>query len=116
MTTEATVLIVDDEVRVLDSLEALLAMDYRVLRAERPEAALDLLAADVDPAHTWGREALFALGRAHLAAHRPAEALARLEACGRLSESFGIVNPAFLPWRSEAALALRELGDRKSVV
>jgi adenylate cyclase len=38
------VLIVDDEVRVLDSLEALLAMGYRVLRAERPEAALDLLA------------------------------------------------------------------------
>ncbi|HEU5322706.1 MAG TPA: response regulator, partial [Methylomirabilota bacterium] len=44
MTTEATVLIVDDETRVLDSLEALLAMDYRVLRAERPEAALEMLA------------------------------------------------------------------------
>ena len=43
MTAEATVLIVDDETRVLDSLEALLAMDYRVLRADRPEAALDLL-------------------------------------------------------------------------
>jgi len=42
--TESTVLLVDDEVRVLDSLEALLAMDYRVLRAERPDAALDLLA------------------------------------------------------------------------
>jgi adenylate cyclase len=38
-----TVLIVDDEARVLDSLEALLAMDYRVLRAERPEAALDVI-------------------------------------------------------------------------
>jgi adenylate cyclase len=44
MTTDATVLIVDDETRVLDSLEALLAMDHRVLRAERPEAALELLA------------------------------------------------------------------------
>jgi response regulator RpfG family c-di-GMP phosphodiesterase len=44
MSAEATVLIVDDETRVLDSLEALLAMDYRVLRADRPEAALDLLA------------------------------------------------------------------------
>jgi DNA-binding CsgD family transcriptional regulator len=74
------------------------------------EAALDLLAADVDPAHTWAREALFARGRAELAAHRPAAALALLEACGALSASFGIVNPAFLPWRSEAALALRELG------
>ena len=46
MTTEATVLLVDDEVRVLDSLEALLAMDYRVLRADRPAAALELLAGE----------------------------------------------------------------------
>ena len=46
MTAEATILIVDDEPRVLDSLEALLAMDYRVLRAERPEAALGLLAGE----------------------------------------------------------------------
>jgi adenylate cyclase len=44
MSAEATVLVVDDEVRVLDSLEALLAMEHRVLRAERPEAALELLA------------------------------------------------------------------------
>ena len=41
---DATILLVDDEVRVLDSLEALLAMDYRVLRAERPDAALEVLA------------------------------------------------------------------------
>ena len=46
MSDEATVLIVDDEVRVLDSLEALLAMDYRILRAERPEKALDLLTSE----------------------------------------------------------------------
>jgi adenylate cyclase len=46
VTAEATVLIVDDETRVLDSLEALLAMDYRILRAERPQAALELLAAE----------------------------------------------------------------------
>jgi len=38
--TPATVLLVDDEPRVLDALEALLAMDYRILRAEHPEAAL----------------------------------------------------------------------------
>jgi len=43
VTPPPTVLIVDDETRVLDSLEALLAMDYRVLRAERPEVALDLI-------------------------------------------------------------------------
>ena len=43
MADEATVLVVDDEPRVLDSLEALLAIDHRVLRAERGEAALRLL-------------------------------------------------------------------------
>jgi class 3 adenylate cyclase len=46
VTAEATVLVVDDEARVLDSLEALLAMDHRVLRAERPERALELLASE----------------------------------------------------------------------
>jgi len=40
----ATVLIVDDEPRVLDALEALLAMDYRVLRADRGDDALTMLA------------------------------------------------------------------------
>jgi len=38
--TPVTVLLVDDELRVLDSLEALPAMEYRILRAERPEIAL----------------------------------------------------------------------------
>ncbi len=42
----ATILVVDDEPRVLDSLEALLAMDYQVLRAERGDDALKILADD----------------------------------------------------------------------
>jgi adenylate cyclase len=41
---EATVLLVDDEPRVLDSLEALLGMEHRILRAEKPESALQALA------------------------------------------------------------------------
>jgi class 3 adenylate cyclase len=44
MGEQDTVLIVDDEPRVLDSLEALLAMDYAVVRAERGEEALRRLA------------------------------------------------------------------------
>jgi len=44
VSAEAAVLLVDDEARVLDSLEALLAMDHRVLRADRPDAALEILA------------------------------------------------------------------------
>jgi two-component system response regulator HupR/HoxA len=41
-----TVLIVDDEPRVLDALEAVLAAEFRVLRAEGGAAALGLLAAE----------------------------------------------------------------------
>jgi class 3 adenylate cyclase len=40
----ATVLLVDDEARVLDSLEALLGMDHEILRADRPDEALRVLA------------------------------------------------------------------------
>jgi class 3 adenylate cyclase len=43
MDAPVTVLLVDDEPRVLDSLEALLAMEYRVLRTERGDDALRLL-------------------------------------------------------------------------
>jgi adenylate cyclase len=46
MSDEATVLLVDDEPRVLDSLEALLGMDHRVLRAGDPDTALHLLATE----------------------------------------------------------------------
>src|SRR6202012_4810797 len=52
-----------------------------------------------------------ARGRAGVAERREEERLPMLLACGDLSEAFGIRNPAFLPWRSSAALALRELGE-----
>ena len=43
MEPTATVLVVDDEPRVLDALEAILAAEFRVLRAESGEEALRLL-------------------------------------------------------------------------
>ena len=43
MSVADTILIVDDEPRVLDSLEALLAMEYRVLRTAHGDEALRLL-------------------------------------------------------------------------
>ena len=46
MSEPATILLVDDEPRVLDSLEAMLGMDYRILRTERAAEALELLAAE----------------------------------------------------------------------
>ena len=47
---ETTILIVDDEPRVLDALEAILAAEFRVLRAGHGEEALDRLAAEPDVA------------------------------------------------------------------
>ena len=41
-----TVLVVDDEPRVLDALEAILAAEFRILRAESGAAALPLLASE----------------------------------------------------------------------
>jgi class 3 adenylate cyclase len=46
MSDEATILLVDDEPRVLDSLEALLGMEHRVLRTPKPAEALGVLAAE----------------------------------------------------------------------
>jgi adenylate cyclase len=46
MSQPATLLLVDDEPRVLDSLEALLGMEHLVLRADKPEAALRILATE----------------------------------------------------------------------
>lgn len=59
--------------------------------------------------------ALLLEARAHLAlaGGRPAEALASLEAAGTLvSTDAGTVPPTILPWRSAAALAAAQLGQR----
>lgn len=108
------------EVPGLEALSGFAGVHLALAAIERgePRAALELLgldpAAHADSPHTWSREALFALGRARLALREPAAALDALRACGELSESFGIRNPAFLPWRSGAALALRELGEAEA--
>ncbi|MGH7389276.1 MAG: sigma-54-dependent transcriptional regulator [Candidatus Rokuibacteriota bacterium] len=46
MSEPSTVLIVDDEPRVLDALEAVLAAEFRVVRAEGGARALEILAAE----------------------------------------------------------------------
>jgi DNA-binding CsgD family transcriptional regulator len=50
-------------------------------------------------------------GRMRLEAGRPEQALADLRTVGEIAGSIGIENPAFFPWRSEAALALHRLGE-----
>jgi DNA-binding CsgD family transcriptional regulator len=53
---------------------------------------------------------LCARGRLYLDTGRPEQALTDLSAAGEIAASIGIENPAFCPWRSQAALALHTLG------
>jgi DNA-binding CsgD family transcriptional regulator len=60
---------------------------------------------------TWATDLLCAAGRAYIADQRIAEGIELLLACGQRSAEWRFKNPAWLPWRSEAALALHQLGD-----
>jgi DNA-binding CsgD family transcriptional regulator len=53
---------------------------------------------------------LYARGRLLIAAGRPDAGLAELLRCGERCDATGPSNPAIVPWRSEAALVLLELG------
>lgn len=55
---------------------------------------------------------LFARGRLQVLRGTVAGGVADLLACGRVLESWRATNPAVLPWRSEAALALAATGKR----
>jgi DNA-binding CsgD family transcriptional regulator len=83
-------------------------------RGETPVALAilgDRPAALIDAPDSLAPVVLFAAGRALLAEQRPAEALEALLACGESSRAAGVENPAFLPWRSQSALAAHNLGD-----
>jgi DNA-binding CsgD family transcriptional regulator len=54
---------------------------------------------------------LYAQARVHLHAGRLDAALAGFRAVGDVMEAVAIRNPAYYPWRSQAALLLRRLGD-----
>ena len=59
---------------------------------------------------TWGLQTMLATGRAHVVDDRPDEGAELLLEAGQLATASGILNPAWLPWRSEAAIALHRLG------
>jgi DNA-binding CsgD family transcriptional regulator len=55
---------------------------------------------------------LYGRARVDLAAGRLEPALAGFRTLGNMLEAYGFRNPAFLPWRSQAALTLHRLGRR----
>ena len=61
---------------------------------------------------TWDRNNLYVAGLLAIADGRPEDAARWLLRCGELHEQHGILNPAFSPWRSAAAIALARLDDR----
>ena len=75
------------------------------------DAARDLLdrpLADFEEGHRIYLE--YARGRLRLEAGQPEQALADFTRVGKIAEPLGIQNPAWVPWRSQAAIAMRRLG------
>ena len=70
--------------------------------------AAERAATEVDP---FGLRLLLARGRLRLLRGDAREGLDDFLACGRLAERAAATNPAVVPWRSHAGLALAALGD-----
>jgi DNA-binding CsgD family transcriptional regulator len=86
-------------------------IDVLVDRGDLDGAARALHAGlgDRIPEHTVFIAPLYARGRLRLAQGSPREALDDLLACGRRQNAWGSRNPAVIPWRSTAALAVAAL-------
>ncbi len=67
--------------------------------------------AGAEPSATWSRPLLFAHARYLAELREPARAAEEMLTCGQQHIALGITNPAFLPWRTHAALALHQIGD-----
>jgi len=93
------------------SVRARLLAEMLLERGEIAEAQAML--APVEPERLdYGRRALFLFttGRVALAAGRFEEAVSHLRTAGAQMAAIGVENPAWVPWRSQSALALRQLG------
>lgn len=102
-------------------VRALARADLANILIERGEVgeALELVdgAAELtDSPVTWATDLLFAAGRAYIADHRVTEGVELLRAAGRRTIEWRFKNPAWLPWRSELALALRTRADAEDAV
>ncbi|MEV4616775.1 AAA family ATPase [Kitasatospora sp. NPDC049258] len=88
-------------------------VDLECGRQDRAEALARLpLPAEAERSDSWPNM-LFAQGLVALGAGRPEEAAQLLRECGRRLLARHCLNPALLPWRSAAALALHVAGERE---
>jgi DNA-binding CsgD family transcriptional regulator len=88
--------------------------DVLVDRGDLAAAAAVLDSIDLDERITMNFRYPWLYGRARvdLEAGRLEQALAGFRRLGDVLEAYGFRNPAFLPWRSQAALTLHRLGRR----
>jgi DNA-binding CsgD family transcriptional regulator len=90
-------------------------VDALLERGELDEAEIELQRPELAPwlAHAAGVDPLLrSRGRFRFERGDFAGALADLRACGEIYRSRSVHNPAFVPWRSDAALAAAALGER----
>ena len=81
-------------------------------RLDEAEAALELVENDASGGSTTESVFRLARGRLRIEQGRVTDALADYLAVGRNLTDASVISPAFLPWRSEAAIAQLALGDR----
>jgi DNA-binding CsgD family transcriptional regulator len=96
------------------ALVAAFLSDALIEQGKLEDAAITLERADVGDAPAETARALLLLSRARLRmlSRDPSGGLEDVLDAGRRFEAVGGRNPAFVAWRSQAALALLELGDR----
>jgi DNA-binding CsgD family transcriptional regulator len=103
----------DDWISVMGTAWMILALiDRGPVDQARAMLAAGNLAGQLEP--TWPYNvARWARGRLYAAAGDHAAAVTDLLAVGELTKLWGIQNPTMMPWRSDAALSLAALGDRR---
>jgi DNA-binding CsgD family transcriptional regulator len=65
---------------------------------------------------TWATESMYAAGLAVVAAGDTEAGAALLLGCGRRALAWGVITPAWIPWRSASALALQQIGEETEAV
>jgi ATP/maltotriose-dependent transcriptional regulator MalT len=98
---------------LVDGLARVYLANVLIDRDQLPEASevLGEIASLRELPHSWGADLLLAAGRMRTSEQRPADALELFLACGDRCLEHHVKNPAWLPWRSQAALVLQQLGE-----
>jgi tetratricopeptide (TPR) repeat protein len=98
---------------LLRNLAASVLVDMLIERGDlhRAEEALEAVAADLSGTSLMAPILRHGRGRLRFAQRRFGEAFGDFRAAGEIATRTGTISPCYLPWRSDAALAVLALGD-----